>query len=83
MCVSVCAGQCACPTYSRDVTDCLSFRLPHLSPPALQLFIIQSTKFPAAHLDSAVEAFLESFSARLDGLSQEEFDEQVCFYYFV
>ena len=43
----------------------------------LQIFIIQSTTHAAAHLDSAIEAFLQSFRARLAALPQTEFDEQV------
>ena len=43
----------------------------------LQIFIIQSTTHAAAHLDSAIEAFLQSFRARLAALPQSEFDEQV------
>jgi secreted Zn-dependent insulinase-like peptidase len=43
----------------------------------VQIFIIQSTTHGAAHLDSAIEAFLQSFRARLMELPQAEFDEQV------
>lgn len=43
----------------------------------MQIFIIQSTTHGAAHLDAAIEAFLQSFRVRLAALPQAEFDEQV------